>query len=322
MDGLSLRPSLNSRLHILRNHLSPLQPAPFLQEGVMLTFQIPTNSNTIGAPPVTRTKKYGRNVPFAIAFMEICNVMGVDPASARIGYKWDKEGQNVPTRQLANTHDWEDCLATGIGMTQRARVRQVACTIKNLNLPIETASAANSTGTKRKSAASDKSSGKRTFDFTKEYRELKAHLHCTKHKDQYCYVSPVDGHHHRVEPDNVSLWAKEISVGHATVKQPPENIVFQELFLPARKKARTTNAEASTSSNPYVPTIHVTVNTGSSGGNVSPPRRSPLATITSASANRNNIDVPTSLYRSQQSTRVLADLSGDKDMHGPSLHIE
>ncbi|KAJ6632569.1 hypothetical protein B0H10DRAFT_1938158 [Mycena sp. CBHHK59/15] len=147
---------------------------------------------------------------FAIAFLEICNVMGVDLASTCVGYKWDKEGQNVPTRQLANTHDWEDCLETGIGMTQRARVRQVACIIKNLNLPIETASAANSTGTKRKSAASDKPSGKRTFDFTKEYRELKAHLHCTKHKDQYCHVSPVDGHHHRVEPDNVSLWAKEI----------------------------------------------------------------------------------------------------------------
>jgi hypothetical protein len=130
------------------HHLSPLPastvPAGFffilhcftdathLEEGVMLTFQIPTNSNIIGAPLVTRTKKYGRNVPFATGFLEICNVMGVDPASARVGYKWDKEAQNAPTRQLANTHDWEDCLATGIGMTQRARVRQVACIIKNL----------------------------------------------------------------------------------------------------------------------------------------------------------------------------------------------
>jgi hypothetical protein len=92
------------------------------------------------------------------------------------------------------------------------------------------------------------------------------------------------------------------------VKRHPENIVFRELFLLAHKKARTTNAEASTSSNPYVPTIHVTVNTGSSGGNVSSPRRSPLATITSASANRNNIDVPTTLYRSQSLS-----LGGDED---------
>ncbi|KAJ7767405.1 hypothetical protein DFH07DRAFT_954911 [Mycena maculata] len=277
----------------------PVTPASAVPAGITLTFQIPTNSNTIGAPPITQTKKYGRNVPFAITFMEICNVMGVDPASACLSYKWDKEGHNVPTRQLANTFDWEDCLTAGIGMTQRARTRQVTCIIKNLNLPIETASAVNSTGTKRKSAASDNSAGRRTFDFTKEYRALKAHLHCAKHKDQYCYVSPVDGHHHRVEPDNVLLWAKEISVGHATVECPPENIVFQELFLPARKKAHTTNAETLTSRNRYIPTIHVTVNTGSSGGNVSPLRRSPLATIMSASANRNNIDVPTSLYRSQ-----------------------
>jgi hypothetical protein len=49
------------------------------------------------------------------------------------------------------------------------------------------------------------------------------------------------------------------------------------------------------------PTIHVTVNTGPSGGNevtASPPRRSPLGTITAASVNADKADIPTSLYRS------------------------
>jgi hypothetical protein len=86
------------------------------------------------------------------------------------------------------------------------------------------------------------------------------------------------------------------------LKRPPENIVFQELFLPARLKARTTRTE---SSNPCAPTIHVTANTGPSGGTTSHPRRSLLGTITSASANAGNIDVPTPLYRSQ--SLVLGD---------------
>ncbi|KAJ7431576.1 hypothetical protein B0H11DRAFT_2298145 [Mycena galericulata] len=62
-----------------------------------------------------------------------------------------------------------------------------------------------------------------------------------------------------------SLWAKEISVGHATAKRPPENIMFQEYFLHERKKTRTMRSESS-STNPCAaaPTIHVTVNTGTS----------------------------------------------------------
>ncbi|KAJ7750176.1 hypothetical protein B0H14DRAFT_3513464 [Mycena olivaceomarginata] len=166
--------------------------------------------------------------------------------------------------------------------------------IRNKKLPTETATAPaapGTRGTKRKSAGGPKDTpkGKRTFDFTKESRELSKRLECSTHKDQSCFVSTADGHHVRIEPMNVTLWAKEITMGNATLTRPPENIMFQDCFLPGRKRARTTRSESS--STPCTPTIHVTVNTG----NPSPPRRSPLATITTSSANTANIGSPAPL---------------------------
>ena len=86
--------------------------------------------------------------------------------------------------------------------------------------------------------------------------------------------------------------------------------MFQDFFLPAPKRARNSRSSA----NPCTPTIHVTVNTGPSASTgpsgaspgascanevtPSPPCRSPLGTITVASANAANINIPTSLYRS------------------------
>jgi hypothetical protein len=148
------------------------------------------------------------------------------------------------------------------------------------------------------------------------YRPYEEFPACAQHIGDLCFISTVDGHHHRVDPEHVSLWAKEIvslfclctycsiltmfeSAGNATSNRPLENITFQDYFLPGAKRARNTQSQSST--NPCAPTIHVTVNTGPSGGNkvtASPPRRSPLGTITAASVNVDNANTPTSLYRS------------------------
>ncbi|KAJ7664031.1 hypothetical protein DFH06DRAFT_1324518 [Mycena polygramma] len=293
--------------------------------GVALTFEVPINSNVVGATPVTRTKKYRRGVPFAVAYAEMAQTMGLDPSVASLGYKWDNERANVPIHGLSNAVDWEQLLEQGIGQTQRARSRRVACHIKNLKLPEETAPAAQlaTAGKKRKSAStSNGSPGKKTHEYTKDYRELKARLQCAAHKD-FCYVVAVDGHHHRVEPDLITLWAKEISLGHASLKKPPENIVFQEFFLRERKRPHR-SAGPTTPDKLCAPTIHVTVNTGtSSNGGVttstSPPRRTPLAPITSASQNAANIDVPTSVYRSEASPRLFDENDSPEAIYYPLI---
>ncbi|KAJ7123521.1 hypothetical protein C8R44DRAFT_875711 [Mycena epipterygia] len=115
---------------------------PAAATGTTLLFDIPINSNVIGVTLITRTKNYGHTVPFAIGYGEICKMMGLDPSTACIGYKWDNEKTNVPTHGLLNATDWKNCLESGIGQTWRARTRTVTCMIKNLNLPEETAPAA------------------------------------------------------------------------------------------------------------------------------------------------------------------------------------
>ncbi|KAJ7466515.1 hypothetical protein FB451DRAFT_1485486 [Mycena latifolia] len=275
---------------------APVAPA------VTLPFQIPTNSNIIGVVPVTQTRKYARDAPFAVAFPLICNTMGLASSCARIGYKWDNERDNAPVHQLSNAADWTNCRESGIGMQSRARTRTVICIIKNLNLPEETAPATSSapstsiaTSAKKRKSSADSPDGKKTFDFTQEYRQLKKNLECTMHKGQMCFVSNVDGHHKEVDREHASLWAKEITIGNASLSKPPQNIMFH----------------VDSSTNPCAPTIHVTVNTGTSTGSsrVSPspprpPRRSPLSTITAATANANN--TPSSLYRAQPDTDIHA----------------
>jgi hypothetical protein len=68
-------------------------------------------------------------------------------------------------------------------------------------------------GKKRKTPGSPgPSSGTQTFDYTKEFRDIKNHLSCAEHKGQLCHIYPVDGRHIPVKPEQVSLWAKEIVI--------------------------------------------------------------------------------------------------------------
>ncbi|KAF8148747.1 hypothetical protein K438DRAFT_1779524 [Mycena galopus ATCC 62051] len=293
-----------------------------------LPFHIPTNSNIIGAVPVTQTRKYASDVPFAVSFPAICSIMGLASSRACLGYKWDNEKANAPIHQLSNAGDWSTCLDSGIGMQARARTRTVICIVKNLNLPEETTptmasapSTSTTAGGKKRKSSGNSPNGK-TYDFTQEYRQLKKNLECAMHKGQLCFVSHVDGHHKEVDREHASLWAKEITIGNASFTKPPENIMFQDFFLPAPKRARNTcDTRADSSTNPCAPTIHVTVNTGSSN-RVSPspprPRRSPLSTITAATANTNNMDIPSSLYRAQPDTDIYASGSS-QDVHYPMI---
>ncbi|KAJ7672015.1 hypothetical protein B0H17DRAFT_1141303 [Mycena rosella] len=52
-----------------------------------LAFDVPINSNIVGAAPASRTTSFTRDASFAVAFIVICNMMGLDPSTARTGYK-------------------------------------------------------------------------------------------------------------------------------------------------------------------------------------------------------------------------------------------
>jgi hypothetical protein len=103
------------------------------RKGPPLAFDVPINSNIVGVAPASRTTSFTRGASFAIAFLDICKMMGLDPSMARIGYKWDNEASpNKPTHVLGNATDWENCLASGFFQQKRARTRTVICMIKNM----------------------------------------------------------------------------------------------------------------------------------------------------------------------------------------------
>ncbi|KAK7002088.1 hypothetical protein R3P38DRAFT_3215888 [Favolaschia claudopus] len=235
---------------------------------------VPTNSNVVGAPESPG--------PFDMSVMPTLRRLGMRFA---ITWAWIRT-----PHASANAKDWQDCLENGIGQTERARTRNVTCNIQNLKSPEETASLPPApTGKKRKADAPAYDNGKRTFEFTHEYRQLKAALSkCEDHRGQSCWVNN-GGHHHIIEPEHITLWAKEISMGHVSAKKPPENIVFQKYFLSPRKRRRTrapTPPSPTAKQSPCNPmAINVTVNTGGGSGSaaVSSPR-TPLATITQSSS--------------------------------------
>ncbi|KAJ7330560.1 hypothetical protein DFH08DRAFT_815453 [Mycena albidolilacea] len=259
--------------------VAPAPTAAATATAVTLPFRIPTNSNFISAVPVTRAREYARDVPFAVAFPKICRIMGLASSRACLGYKWDNEKDNTPIHQLSNAGDRSHCLDSGIGMQSRARTRT----------PYVLRFYSILSGKKHKSSGNSPDN-KKTYNFTQEYCQLKKKLECAMHKGQLCFMSNVDGHHKEVDWDHASLWAKEITMGHASFTKPPKNIIFQDYFLAGPKRACTTrDTQADSSTNLCAPTIHVTVNTGST-----------------ATANTNNADIPSSLYHAQPDMDIYA----------------
>ncbi|KAJ7207921.1 hypothetical protein GGX14DRAFT_396123 [Mycena pura] len=220
-------------------------------------------SNIVEVTPVTQTKAYLCGTAFETAYLEICELMGLPAAMASLGFKWSRDTASAPIRQLSNATEWGICLDEGLRMAVRARKHAVSVQIHNL-----------------------------------EYHELKEKLKCGKHSPQLCHVK-VDGHHHPVPPNDMTLWAKEICTGKATLTKPPEITSFSQYFCPGPCKRARTSAPTSLPTN-NIPTIHVHINTGSMSIAEAPsPTRSPLSTITATVSHAENVEMPLSLFHSQ-----------------------
>ncbi|KAF9240181.1 hypothetical protein BU15DRAFT_74098 [Melanogaster broomeanus] len=123
-----------------------------------------------------------------------------------------------------------------------------------------TVSAADSNVKKRKASQSgDDEPEHSTLDFTEDPRRLKDHLLSVKHTGRWRFVSPIDGEHNELDHDALTLWAKKILLGEATLEQPPSSLLHRRGAL--AKRRRTTiplaaDATVTTSTN-SVPAIHL-----------------------------------------------------------------
>ncbi|KAJ7647976.1 hypothetical protein FB45DRAFT_1052373 [Roridomyces roridus] len=246
---------------------------PAVDDSVTLRFDVPAKDTG-----TVQTLNFGLGVPYSVGYAEICRVMGLDPLSAHLGYKWDNEGARAVVHSLANAGEWEHCLESGVGMTERARKRTVICKIQNVDPQFP------ATGKRKYGASSTRPEGDTPLSYTDHYRRLKEHLKCALHEGALCFVSPVDEHHHPVDLMHATLWAKQISLGNATLSSPPDCSLFEDFDLPAPKRVRSESPDSEAeSSTCAASSIHVHINLGKLYGGGSS-QRAPLATVTTIHA--------------------------------------
>ncbi|KAJ3753119.1 hypothetical protein EV360DRAFT_88080 [Lentinula raphanica] len=220
------------------------QPA----ESRMLTFDIPLNSNVVGATQTLDSVQICSTSSFNDAYTLICERMGVSVDSASLGFKWNRETGNP--HSFKTNEDWEACVARGCDYQRRARTRAVVCHIFNLEQP-NLASAhvkATSGSNKRKCGPAPDSSRHRldtpSTGFSLEDAQLREFLRCETHK-QFCFImhdtQDVRVWHEKVEEHELTLWAKllararETGEDNPTLTVPPTNMVFQRFFYQAKR---------------------------------------------------------------------------------------
>ncbi|THU89011.1 hypothetical protein K435DRAFT_865705 [Dendrothele bispora CBS 962.96] len=206
----------------------------------LLAFEVPLNTNVVGGVQSVTTFHMSCSTTFADGFNRICGQMGLSVESATLGYKY--VGRDTgPPHALGSAQEWNDCLAKGSQYLLRRRTRDVVCKIYNLNMARTVAPSNAVVGTlKRKSTGQSGSGSKRQETLKSGYKteenELTEKYKCSVHKGRLCYVK-ADHSHEFIEPYELSLWAKELTLarqrGHdnPTPATPPHNIVFQRFFL-------------------------------------------------------------------------------------------
>ncbi|KAJ7209777.1 hypothetical protein GGX14DRAFT_395209 [Mycena pura] len=317
-------------------------PVPPTSQGtgnnVLVPFEVPLHTNIVGGAKAVRTLHFGPATAFDAGFKTICDTMGLSVVVARLGYKWDDSLVRDPWHALANSSDWQECLTTAAGKIQRARTRVVMVKVHNLAAPTESAGFNNTSSSRKRKAIDDftvPSLSSMTVGLTSEYRRLCEKLWCKKCQS-HCFDTP-DGRHIHVPDNLITLWAKALIIGKASLLRPPENIMFQHFFYapdaPTAKRRRTENINPA----PAAPAVHVHINSNPGFAPqfplAQPQARTPLSSITHQVANTDNmmvdsrasltphivIDSPTPPVASSSSVIDLTGMTPSSPVHYPSV---
>ncbi|RPD55765.1 hypothetical protein L226DRAFT_576331 [Lentinus tigrinus ALCF2SS1-7] len=208
-----------------------------------LDFSIPLNTTVIGARPSKTILRLSCDIPFADFWDRVCARMGVDPASAELGYKLSNAQAGDDPRVLASEDDFHHAVDDCQGAVCRARTRTVEVVIHNLKPPSQ-APSSGATGKKRKQDAIDADDVQDIVKYKEGLRALSKHLMCARHT-RHCYISPIDGSHVKIDNDTLTFWAKKISLSEATLTRPPNLLQFDH----AAKRRRTASSGTSQGTN-------------------------------------------------------------------------
>ncbi|KAH9055842.1 hypothetical protein EDB83DRAFT_2521165 [Lactarius deliciosus] len=190
---------------------------------------------------------------------EVCRHLNGPHSEVHLVFRISGEGG--AWTDLGSEYDWADAIARLIEKIRSARTRAVSIEVKNIHESTR-AKAQSSKGKgkgKEKRRREDDIPPALSPDMARQLDcliKLQQHLACDKHsrpgKKTYCWIKSsgedASGGHEELTHEEMTLWAKHISLGKTTKHTPPK---VQKYDYPPTKKARTGRT---------TPDVHVSVN--------------------------------------------------------------
>ncbi|KAF8799498.1 hypothetical protein BYT27DRAFT_7176287 [Phlegmacium glaucopus] len=199
---------------------------------------------------VTRDIEINVDITFQDFVSRICANMGIDPATAEIGWKSSDDLKRAPARQLDNEGDLKSAFRDLLKMQRSTRrTKEVVMFISHVNpKPVE--------------VPKKKTDGNRTTDFAycEELKLVQEKLRCADHAgaNRWCYVSPENPNEHiKLGLEEVTLWARKLKDDPDVDRQcviPPNCLSLDRL----RERRRCSGGKKTTSTQPSQP-IHVNI---------------------------------------------------------------
>ncbi|KAH9067970.1 hypothetical protein EDB83DRAFT_2519059 [Lactarius deliciosus] len=188
---------------------------------------------------------------------EVLHRLGRPRSGVRIVFRIVGEGG--AWSDLGTECDWADAIARLTGKIRSARTRAVSVEVKDMHDPPRVRAQRSKGKGRGKRSREDDVPPVPSPDMARQLDcliRLQQHLSCSKHsgpgKKTYCLLkksgeSAKEGHQ-ELTHEEMSLWAKHMSLGKATIHKPPNMAQYD---YPPTKKARTIRAP---------PEVHVSVN--------------------------------------------------------------
>ncbi|KAI9435708.1 hypothetical protein H4582DRAFT_2079316 [Lactarius indigo] len=182
---------------------------------------------------------------------EVCRCLNRPRSGVRIMFRISGGGH--AWSELGSEFDWMDAIAKLKEKAHSARTRAVSMEVKDKHTH---AKVQNTKGKgKGKHRREDDIPPAPSPEMVRQLGcliQLQQHVACEKHsrpgKRTYCLVESTSGEHEELTHEEMSLWAKQISLENTTVYTPPN---LNKYDYPPTKKARTVRA---------TPEVHVSVN--------------------------------------------------------------
>ncbi|KAM6501941.1 hypothetical protein JOM56_001918 [Amanita muscaria] len=151
----------------------------------------------------------------------------LESAAGKVELTCKVSGDTGKAGQMKGEEDYKSALERVHQRAQNARTRAVSLEIKNIAK--QDAPKPNSKKQTRKDdvpPSVDHVDSETSTQF-KSFEQLEAATRCESHHG-HCFVSRTGGfdNHHRLDHSEMTLWAKKISLGQATIYNPPHCLNF------------------------------------------------------------------------------------------------